>query len=145
MSLDSPEAYEQLGKHLREIDPIFQAFLRESGYSNNTGALGRYPHRSAVHMTAVSRKIDLQMETHENTEERFSGFDPSIPYSLWCGAWVDLDGQRYSPDRGMIIFEHLPFVEMVPKLSEHLREAAAALESYTQTEVIAQSAPFKLG
>lgn len=145
MPLDSPEAYERLGEHLKEIDPIFQAFLRETGYSDNTGALGRYPHRSAVLMTDVSRKIDLQMEDDEKTGERFSDFDPAIPYSLWCGAWVDLDGQRYSPDRGRIIFEHLPFAEMVPKLSEHLRAAAAALETCTHSDIVARSEPFKLG
>jgi hypothetical protein len=145
MALDSPEAYERLGEHLKEIDPIFQEFLRASGYSDNTGALGRYPHRSAVKKTDVSRKIDLYMEEDEETGQRFSTFDPSIPYFLWAGAWVDLDGKRYCLDRGGMIFEHLPFVEMVPNLSEYLRDAAAALESYSQAEIIAQSKPFELG
>ena len=62
MAHDSPEAYDRLGEHLKEIDPIFQAFLDSSGFADNTGALGRYPHRSAVRHTEISRKLDLQME-----------------------------------------------------------------------------------
>jgi hypothetical protein len=59
MTLDSPEAYVRLGERLKEIDPIFQEFLHTSGYRDNTGALGRYPHRSAVSDSDVIRKIDL--------------------------------------------------------------------------------------
>ena len=145
MALDSPEAYERLGEHLKEIDPIFHEFLRESGYSDNTGALGRYPHRSAVRNTDVSRKIDLQMETDPDTGQRFDTFNPSIPYSLWAGAWVDLGGKRYCPDRGVVIFEHLSFADMVSILPVYLREAAAALKSYTRADIVARSKPFKIG
>lgn len=145
MPLDSPEAYERLGEHLKAIDPAFHAFLRDSGYSDNTGALGRYPHRSAVHMTDVSRKIDLKMEDDEDTGARFSDFDPSIPYSLWGGAWVDQDGMRYCPDRGVMIFEHLPFAELLPMLPDCLKQAAAVMEPYTHAEIIARSKPFKIG
>lgn len=144
MALDSPEAYVRLGEHLREIDPIFQEFLRASEYRDNTGALGRYPHRSAVSDSDVSRKIDLQMEDDEQSGERFSEFDPSIPYTLWAGAWVDLDGKRYCPGRGVLIFERLPFVAMVPKLYDYLKGAAAALEPYTHAEIVAQCEPFEL-
>ncbi|MBK1828209.1 PEP-CTERM sorting domain-containing protein [Haloferula rosea] len=59
MALDSPEAYGRLGEHLRRVDSIFQAFLESTGYTDNTGALGRYPHRSATMITDVSRKIDV--------------------------------------------------------------------------------------
>jgi len=143
MALDSPEAYERLGEHLKEIDSIFQGFLESSGYSNNTGALGRYPHRSAVLETDVNRKIDLQMD-HDSDGDCFSEFEPSIPYTLWAGAWVDTGGRRYCPDRGVLIFENLPFVEMVPKLARFLKEAELALGSYTKAEIVAQSESFGL-
>ena len=145
MPLDSPEAFERLGEHLKEINPIFQAFLRQSGYSDNTGAIGRYPHRSAVKVTDICRKIDLWMEDDKEAGKPFSTFDPSIPYSLWGGAWVDLDGKRYCLDRGSMIFEHLPFVGLVPMLADYLKEAVAALEPYTHAEIVARSEPFDIG
>jgi hypothetical protein len=144
MALDSPEAYDRLEEHLKRVDPIFQAFLSLTGYSDNTGALGRYPHRSATQISDVCRKIDLQMECDADGQ-RFPEFFPAIPYSLWAGAWVDEGGFRYSPDRGHIVFENLPFEEMVPLLSRALQEAAASLADYTHDSIVSQSTPKKLG
>jgi hypothetical protein len=144
MVLDSPESYERLGEHLKRVDSIFQAFLESTGYTDNTGALGRYPHRSATKFDEVSRKIDLQMEC--NTDgARFPEFFPGIPYSLWAGAWVDEGGYRYSPDRGHLIFENLPFEVMIPLLGAAFQVAAASLAGYTRAEILAQSPPFKIG
>lgn len=143
MALDSPEAYDRLGEHLKRIDSIFQSFLASAGYTDNTGALGRYPHRSATLTSDIFRKIDLQMECNADGE-RFPEFFPAIPYSLWAGAWVDEEGFRYSPDRGHMIFENLPFEEMVPLLGSALQEAAATLAGYTHAAILTQSKPIKL-
>lgn len=144
MALDSPEAYERLGEHLKRVDVIFQAFLSSNGYSDNTGSLGRYQHRSAIQISDIHRKIDLQMVC-DGDGQHFSEFFPGVPYSLWAGAWVDEEGFRYCPDRGHLIFENLPFEEMVPLLDRALQEAAATLAGYTHDEILSQSKPIKLG
>lgn len=144
MALDSPEAYERLGEHLKRVDSIFRAFLESTGYTDNTGALGRYPHRSATMISDVSRKIDLQMEC-ESDGARFPEFFPGIPYSLWAGAWVDEGGYRYCPDQGHFIFERLPFEVMIPSLRAALEEAAASLAGYTRAGIKAQANPHKIG
>lgn len=144
MALDSPEAYDRLSEHLKVIDSIFQSFLDLSGYTDNTGALGRYPHRSATLTSDIFRRIDLQMECDADGE-KFSEFFPAIPYSLWAGAWVDEEGFRYSPDRGHMIFENLPFEEMVPLLDSALQEAAALLACYTHATIMTESNPIKIG
>jgi hypothetical protein len=126
MPLNSPEDYVRLGTHLEETDVVFQQFLRVSGYSDNTGALGRYPHKSAVLEGEVCRKIDLQMET-DLDGHRFDHFFPEIPYTLWAGAWLDESDSRYG-DGGIIIFERLPFFRVKEVLLESLAEAARRLE-----------------
>jgi hypothetical protein len=131
MPLNSPEDYIRLGKHLEEIDYIWQRFLSESGYSDNTGALGRYPHRSAVLLLAggACRKIDLQMEDGSDGQ-RFDEFFPDIPYLLWAGAWLDEGGVRYH-DRGFLVFEHLPFSKVKQVLPESLAQAAQQITRAT--------------
>jgi hypothetical protein len=123
----------RLGEHLEEIDNIFQRFLRESGYSDNTGALGRYPHRSAVQAGRVSRKIDLQM-CEDSAGQRFDEFFPEIPYRLWAGAWLDEDSTRYF-DAGFLVFERLPFSKVGPVLAESLAQAAQRLATVTEASL----------
>jgi len=131
MPLNSPEDYVRLGKHLEEIDDVFQQFLRESGYADNTGALGRYPHRSAVLVLdgGACRKIDLQMEG-DSGGQRFHEFFPDIPYRLWAGAWLDEGGIRYH-DRGFLVFEHIPFSRVKQVLAESLAQAAQRIARAT--------------
>jgi hypothetical protein len=131
MPLNSPEDYARLGEHLEEIDDVWQRFLSESGYSENTGALGRYPHRSAVLVLdgGACRKIDLQMETGSDGQ-RFDEFFPDIPYSLWAGAWLDEGGVRYR-DRGFLAFEHLPYSRVRQILPESLAQAAQRIARAT--------------
>lgn len=130
MPPNSSEDYVRLGKHLEEIDGVFQQFLRESGYSDNTGALGRYPHRSAVLRGRVNRKIDLTMEV-DSSGHRFEEYFPDIPYKLWACAWTDNDDSRYS-NEGVTIFEHLPFSRAKLNLSESLAQAAQRLSVITE-------------
>jgi hypothetical protein len=143
MPLNSPEDYVRLGKHLEEIDDVWQRFLSESGYSDNTGALGRYPHRSAVLiLDGVCRKIDLQME-EDSDGQRFDEFFPDIPYLLWAGAWLDEGGVRYY-DRGFLVFEHLPFSRVKQILAESLGQAAQRIARATVSslkESTTRSAP----
>ena len=145
MAFDTPEDLAQLGEHLKEIDPVFQEFLKTHGYRDNTGTLGRYPHRSALQESEVLRKIDLYMENNRKTGRPFEEFDSSVPYSLWAGAWVDADGQRYCMEGGEMIFERLPFAEVAPKLADYLQQAATLLAGYTRDQIIAESTPFSLG
>ena len=135
MPLNSPEDYIRLGRHLEEIDAVFQQFLKESGYSDNTGALGRYPHRSAVLVLdgGASRKIDLQME-EDSDGNRFDEFFPDIPYRLWAGAWLDEGGIRYH-DRGFLVFEHLPFSRVKQILVESLAQAAQQIARATASSL----------
>lgn len=133
MSLTSPEDYVRLGEHLKVIDDIFQRFLRESGYSDNTGALGRYPHRSAVQNGRVCRKIDLQM-CEDSAGQRFDQFFPEIPYRLWAGAWLDEDTTRYS-DGGFLVFDRLPFSKVMCVLADALTQATQRLTTVTEASL----------
>ncbi len=133
MSLDSPEDYARLRRHLEEIDGIFRQFLVDSGYADNTGKLGRYPHRSAIQEGKVCRKIDLQMMP-DLDDERFGEYFPEIPYSLWAGAWHDEDGWRYD-DGGFLVFVRLPFFRVKEILAESLAEAARRLEPVTESSL----------
>ena len=133
MTLNSPEDYVKLGRHLEEIDAVFQKFLSESGYTNNTGALGRYPHRSAVLYGRVCRKIDLQMD-EDSYGHRFDEFFPDIPYTLGAVAWLDEDPARYC-DGGFTVFQRLPFSKVKAVLSESLSQAAARLEGVTESSL----------
>ncbi len=136
MPLNFPEDYVRLGKHLEEIDAIFQLFLKESGYTDNTGTLGRYPHRSAVLYNRVCRKIDLQMDD-DSDGKRFDEFFPDIPYTLWAGAWLDDGDVRYGASRpsdaNFFMFERLPFLRVKQVLLESLRQAAQRLAGVTDT------------
>jgi len=131
--LTSPEDYVRLGEHLKDVDEIFQRFLAQSGYSNNTGALGRYPHRSAVQSGRVNRKIDLVM-CEDSSGQRFDQFRPEIPYSLWAGAWLDEDSIRYF-DGGFFVFERLPFSKVRLVLVESLAQAAHRLATVTEASL----------
>ena len=133
MPLNSPEDYVRLSRHLEQIDAVFQQFLRASGYTDNTGALGRYPHRSAVLNGRVCRKIDLQMD-EDLDGHRFDEFFPDIPYTLWAGAWLDDDTVRYC-DAGFTIFQRLPFSKVKSVLPEALSQAASRLEVVTDSSL----------
>jgi hypothetical protein len=133
MPLDSPEDYDRLGRHLEAIDAVFQEFLTSSGYKDNTGALGRYPHRSAVLNHRVCRKIDLQMD-EDLDGHRFDSFFPDIPYTLWAGAWLDEGNTRYC-DGGFTFFERLPFSKVKTMLSEALSQAATRLAVVTESSL----------
>jgi hypothetical protein len=138
MPLDSPEGYIWLDEHLRAIDDAFQHFLRESGYSDNTGALGRYPHRSAVLRGRICRKIDLEMDLGSDGL-RFEVFFPDIPYTLWAGAWLDEGGIRYSAPRpsagDFFVFERLPFSTVTGIIGESLSQAARRLAEVTEASL----------
>lgn len=138
MPLNSPEDYVRLGRHLEEIDAVFQQFLRASGYSDNTGALGRYPHRSAIFYGSVCRKIDLQM-AEDSEGKRFDAFFPDIPYTLWAGAWLDEGDIRYTArrpsDANFIVFERLPFSSVKQVLLDSLAQAAQRLQRVTATSL----------
>jgi hypothetical protein len=142
MALHSPEDYVELGLHLVEIDVIFGQFLHSSGYSDNTGALGRYPHRSAVLRGTVSRKIDLAMDT-DPAGHRFDHFFSEIPYTLWCGYWLDDQGLRYV-NGGIVIFERLPFSRVKVMLGQSLEKAARLLEEVNESSVRQFGKPTKL-
>jgi hypothetical protein len=138
MPLTSPEDYARLGEHLKEIEDIFQRFLRESGYSDNTGALGRYPHRSAVLNGRICRKIDLQME-EDSEGHRFDTFFPDIPYTLWAGAWLDEGDLRFTAhrpsDANFVVFERLPYSQVRDIIGESLAQAARRLAGVTEASL----------
>ena len=133
MPLNSPEDYVRLGAHLAEIDGVFRQFLAGSGYSDNTGRLGRYPHRSAILEGKIQRKIDLQMD-HDLNDQKFDEFFPDIPYTLWAGAWLDEGDWRYS-NGGFRVFEHLPFSKVKDVFAESFAQAARRLEPVTESSL----------
>jgi hypothetical protein len=58
MPLDSPEAYQKLGLHLREIDPIIDDFCRKEGFARETTSVSRYPMRRVI----LSRDVEWWIE-----------------------------------------------------------------------------------
>jgi len=127
MSLTTPSDYERLGENLTEIDHLFFNFLRNHNYKNNTGALGRHPHRSAVQYGAVNRKIDLQMQADTQGMQN-DEFGSIVRYSLWAGAWLDEGENRHSIP-GFIIFENTPYQDMRKYLKSSLERANTKLLS----------------
>ena len=87
MSLDSPEAYERLGEHLCAVDPIVEAFCRETDFARRTTGISRYPMRRLDLHREVSWFIELRMEEDEHGQ-RYNHFFPDAPYWLCGGAWI---------------------------------------------------------
>src|SRR5215831_9734872 len=97
MPLDSPEAYERLSQHLRDVDPIIEDFCRETGFMRQTTGISRYAMRRLALYREVQWWIELRMLENEQGQ-RYDTFFPDIPYWLGGGGWVDLKGYRYCSD-----------------------------------------------
>ena len=55
-----------------------------------------------------------------------------------------MNGKRYCGNQRKMIFEHVPYVEMVPRLAESLVEGAKFLNSVSKEEIVAGCEPFNL-
>jgi hypothetical protein len=135
MPLDSPEAYERLGEHLKVIDPIIEDFCRETGFVRRTVGLSRYPARLLDLRREVRWCIDLRMDENAGGV-RYDEFFPDIPYTLSGGAWLDLDGNRYF-DVGNIAFTRLPFRQLPERLGEDLRQTWDRIRHFTPDYLVA--------
>jgi hypothetical protein len=129
MPLDSPEAYERLGEHLKEIDPIIDDFCRETGFVRRTFGVSRYPARLLDLRREVSWCIELRMEDGDGGQ-RYDHFFPDIPYTLGGGAWLDRDGHRYF-DVSTIAFTRLPFSQLAARLGGDLRKTWERIRHFT--------------
>jgi hypothetical protein len=142
MPLDSPEAYERLGEHLVAVDPIVQAFCRESGFSRTTTGIGRYPMRRLDLHGQVNWFIELCMMEDEHGQ-RYDHFFPEIPYTLAGGAWLDVDGYRYAADV-VTGFERLPFRLVGSRLAVDLRALWERLSGLTSDRLVSLGRRAKL-
>jgi hypothetical protein len=134
MPLDSPEAYERLGQHLSAIDPIMEAFCRETGFTRRTVGVPRYPTRRLYLHQEVSWCIELYMEEDESGH-RYDHFFPDIPYTLGGLAWLDRDSHRYFDRRRA--FTRLPFHQVPGRLAVDLRETWEGIRHFTPDYLIA--------
>lgn len=136
MPLDSPEAYEQLGEHLCAVDPIVEAFCRETGFKRRTTGISRYPMRRLDLHKDVSWFIELRMEEDEHGQ-RYDAFFPDVPYTLGGGAWVDQAGRRYA-DVSAITFSRLPFHQLSSRLDVDLRDTWRRIQEFTLDDLLAR-------
>lgn len=116
-STPTEEEFTKLRVHLSSLDPIFERFCKEYGFSEITTALGRYPRRRIVRYEEINLCFDMEMDL-DDKGEYFREFHPSLPYSGGGGAWVDIDCWRYS--MGCLSFQKLPFFEVEKTLWNHL-------------------------
>ena len=134
-----PDGFERLGQHLMAVDDFMRATAADFGYVRQMSGVGKYPRRRFVRVDGrVRRWVDLWMEL-DSTGSRFEVFDPSIPYELAGGAFID-DGDTLVR-RGIRfrVFQGVPF----DRLTERLRlELCGTFERVT---LIRESEIFETG
>lgn len=123
------EQFARLREHLSRLDATFERFCREYRFVERTTALGRYPRRYIWRAEEVNLFFDLQMDL-DGEGEYFERFNPSLPYSMGSGGWVDVDLVRH----GIILrcFEKQPFSEVEKRLWEHLVEGYNKMSGWTK-------------
>jgi hypothetical protein len=137
MPLDSPEAYERLGEHLSQIDPVLADFAATHGYTVYPKLSGgRYPNRRITQEGRLLRSIVVQMDSTIEGE-RYDHFFPDIPYTIWGGAWVDDAEQRKRFLGPSIRIERVPFSALVSALGSHLRPFHEYLSGVTEEYILA--------
>lgn len=111
------EEFARLREHLSSLNPTFERFCQQYGYEEQTTALGRYPRRYIRQSGEVNLFFDLQMDL-DDEGEYFQQFNPSLPYSMGSGGWIDIEQIRHG-----IIFEcfrKIPFFDLEKRLWDYL-------------------------
>jgi hypothetical protein len=145
MPLNSPEDYERLGEHLTQIDSPLAEFAMRYGYivyPKHSG--GRYPNRRITQEGRLLRSITIQMDNTPKGE-RYDSFFPTIPYTIWGGAWID-DFARQTRWLGPSIrIEGIPFTSLIASLDLHLRHFHEYLSCLTESYILACGRSVHLG
>jgi hypothetical protein len=137
MPLNSPEDYERLGEHLIEIDAPLAKFAARYGYTVYPKLSGgRYPNRRITQESRLRRSITIQMDNAPNGE-RYDSFFPTIPYTIWGGAWIDDFERQTRWLAPSIRIEGVPFSNLIAALDIHLDHFHDYLSRLTESYVLA--------
>ena len=122
-----PEDFESLSQHLTALDPEFGDFAKRHGFETQLAGLGRYPRRRLVRRGSPCWFIDLQMDLRPDGGYYLS-FNPSLPYSMAAGAWIDQGNWRFS--KRTWCFRSIPFVELERILSAELETSLMLIRNW---------------
>ena len=122
-----------LNEHLREVQPIFDAFCARHGFGYvDRRSLGRYPRIRIEKRGATNIWFDLWME-FDKDGHRVERFRPDVPYELSAGVYVDLqDGSRYGTrfQKAIQCFSGKPFTQIATLLQSELEKHLQTLEAW---------------
>ncbi|MEM7236154.1 MAG: DUF6572 domain-containing protein, partial [Planctomycetota bacterium] len=83
--------------------------------------------------TGLDYGIDLGMG-HDENDQRFEVFHPDRPYTLWAGAWIDLDWRRFH-SQGLVVYRDRPWKEVMATLAEDLGKCRSFHDRLTTEEL----------
>jgi len=122
-----------LNEHLKEVQPIFEAFCARHGFVYvPRQAIGRYPRIRIAREDVTKLYFDFQMDLDEKGR-RFEQFRRNLPYSLGAGAYVDeQDGSKYGVrfQKGLICFSGKPFDQTGSVLQSEMEKHLPTLEQW---------------
>ena len=132
MPLNTPEDYDQLGDHLRQVDAPLMAFAAKHGYIVCPRHLGgRYPNRRILQEGVVNRSIIISMDEKPDGQ-RYDRFFPDIPYTIGSAAWIDDFEQLKRWHAPFIALRGLPFSTLLLTLQLQLDHFHRYLFSITE-------------
>jgi hypothetical protein len=126
---DFEARYEALRDHLKELQPIFDAFCarHQFAYIPRT-ALGRYPRIRIERSGEVSLYFDLWMQFDKN-ERQFETFSRDLPYDLYAGATAGSPhGTRLH--KGLACFLGVPFDQIGGILEAEMEKTFRIIETW---------------
>lgn len=140
---------EKLGSHIKILHPLFDRFCENFDFHYaNPSSIGRYPRIRIIRESKdIELWIDLWMELNEQGQ-RYTIFDPSLPYELSGGASIHCDdgtqyGYRYF--RPFIQFSNRPFYKLEKTLYEDLINVYEVIKKWNIDDIIKEGKQVKLG
>ncbi len=137
-----------LAAHLVTLEPIVKTFCDEHGYRRSVGSsVGRYPRIRLERFDQITRWIDLWMCVDEDGQ-RYTSFEPSLPYELSGGACLDEPETRpgaWRYSRCFVVWPSLPFNQVAQKLPLGLRSAVARMEDWNEETLKSDGQRVRLG
>ena len=122
-----------LNEHLKEVQPIFDAFCARHGFVYvPRQSIGRYPRIRIAREGLTKLHFDFQMDLDEKGR-RFEQFRRDLPYSLGAGAHVvEQDGSKYGVrfQKGLICFSGKPFDQTGAVLQSEMEKHLPTLEQW---------------
>ncbi len=135
--------------HLTSLESIIKEFCDDTGFRHAPPlSIGQYPRiRLERTVSGISQWLDLSLGLDQRGR-KFEVFDPSLPYELGAGAFVDMPdesqfGHRFS--RRWTVFSARPFSDVESSLYAELGDARKTLETWTVEDIVRDGERIELG